>query len=270
MVILPRFTSSKIKDDQITPKDLYGLAVEKLKEDIIYGGIVFRSPFSSCVRRTSLDRIITGHMLFSYAKNSKRTGLEVKKIHDRNKDIVEYNGGIITVNLPSKDAQNKGDKRWDIAIKGFPLYSSKRILKKGDEAYPLSFHIHSQHDCGTVKYAFSYRYREANDLCDHVVAAVDEIISYQLESNNKVPYELNPFPVNTQFTLDFYKRLLNNVIVTYRDQSWEKRSRRLDWGEREILLWEHVKKNGFVRTLDIQIQIQKRFMSAEIPIGALR
>ena len=55
---------------------------------------------------------------------------------------------------------------------------------------------------------------------------------------------MNHFAQPTQHAVDYYLNLCNNVLIETSDKSGRKTVRKLNVGEKEILLWALVQRDG--------------------------
>ena len=105
------------------------------------------------------------------------------------------------------------------------------------------------------QYSFAYKYLEDKESSHqynwyaHGIAAYWKVAEIYWERHkNIIPLEMNPFAIPTQFTVDFYKNLINKVLM--RDESIiaRDRLRKPNKADINIMLWGLVNKHGHDKT----------------------
>jgi len=218
-------------------------------ENIKYGafcGYSFK-PFIGNDKRTrkvSLVECLKGAELYAYVNQDNITGFrpEIEIIPYDDCRGVEKDGAEIVAKVPSR---KKGEGKYVFKFNSVPVidYSKRNAGRK----YGLAFNIATDHSCGNKR--FNIRYKSPNskessnvfNFCAHEIAAYLSIIDYyKNERQNLTPLQMSQFALPTQLSVDFYKKLGNNCLI----QTEDKKPRKLNSAEKEILLWGLVSKFG--------------------------
>jgi len=214
-----------------TPQDAHKKAMGMLKKDEQYCGMAWRSLRRNEFKRVTLDESIKGTKLFAWTEISGNP-IEAKAYNDAN---VDFYGGKFKLWVPSRTPKHG---RYEMTAESVPVRKSK--------FNPVIWtDLTATHYCGVTGNDFSYRYVKSEDFCAHTVAALEHLAKTRFViSNDRVPYDFIPFPMPTQETVEYYNKLVNNVMVED-EFNGKKRKRPLNKAEREILLWDFVKITGY-------------------------
>ena len=221
----------------MTPKQAHQKAMLNLKKGD-YCGMVWRSLRRNDWKRITLDESIKGAKLFAW---SELTGNNIEaKAYNSTHDVGFY-GGKFKFSVPSRTPKHP---RHEMTAESVPITKTKQN--------PVIWtDLNFTHYCGIVGNDFSYRYVKAEDFCAHEVAALEFLAKEEFRKEgyvakrNRVPYDFLPFPVPTEETASYHNKLINQVMVQDKDASGKKRKRPLNKAEREILLWDFVRINGY-------------------------
>ena len=112
--------------------------------------------------------------------------------------------------------------------------------------------ISTDHQCGSKRFNIRYTYSEEKEtskvfnFCAHDIAGYLKIMDhYWNKDKNLVPLQMNQFAIPTQETANFYNKLSKNCLIQI---SEDKKPRKLNRSEKEILLWGLVHKLGHDKT----------------------
>jgi len=121
--------------------------------------------------------------------------------------------------------------------------------------YVIGQSLATDHACGSTRFNIRYRYAEDKEdsrlynFCAHEIAAYMNIMDYyKTQHGSWVQLSASPFALPTSFTVEYYKKLCNNVLIKDVDTSGDEKFRKLRHGEKEVLLWALVMKHGHRRT----------------------
>lgn len=185
-------------------------------------------------RKFSLRDILEGARIYGYA-NSGIMGCP--KI-----DINWVWGSEVEVEVPSR---TKGQPRYKMKFSSVPVIDNQY-------KFAITNNIKSNHVCEDkhyyVKYPVVSTTGSASEVkfCGHEVAGYLGLVDYFYnEKNNIIPLQMNQFAIPSRLTADYYMNLLNNCLI---QTSRDKKPRRLNRGEVEIMLWGAVHKIGHDKT----------------------
>ena len=191
-------------------------------------------------RKVSLVECIEGAKLYAYAVNEKNTCIEVKPYD--NAEVISKDGAEVIVSVPSRSKKQRKQK---FKFSSVPIIDNPKKLGVG-------FNISSDHDCESKRYNIRYRYDDDKEssrifnFCAHEIASYFAIVDfYWNENKNLIPMQMNQFAIPTQEIVNFYSKLGNNCLI---QTSKDKRPRKMDRAEKEILLWGAVYKKGHDKT----------------------
>jgi len=268
-VIIPQAKSQReLMSQRITPVQMREKEFNELQEKHqktgrtpVYSGLIFRPPRGSV--DTTLSKItlvgsIEGLRVFDYSHQIPGTRITYK-LWDGAR-AVETEGAKVDGNVPSRE---EGKQRYD-------LVSLNNIaLIDNDRKYVIAQTLSSDHICKDKRYNQQLRFPIGNEkskgaikyLCPHDIALYLEIIDREHNDNkNLVPLMASQIPLPTEDTVEFYKKLLNNVLIkdTYKSGKsiGKEYTRGLNQSEQEALLWGSVMKRGhdatFYATKDLK------------------
>lgn len=217
----------------LSPSIAYRNAINNLAP-AQYCGAVWRSLRRNEHNRVTLDESIKGTKLFAWSEISG-SDIEVTPYTDAN---VSFYGGKFKLRVPSRTPKQS---KHELTMESVPVRKSK--------FNPVIWtDIGTTHYCGVTGNDFSYRYVSAKDFCAHEIAGAIKLAKDNtLLTRDRVPYEFLPFPTPTEATIGYYNKLVNNVMVE-EEIGGNKRKRPLNNAEREILLWDFVRMNGYEST----------------------
>ncbi len=242
-VKIARFMSLKdALEKKLTPVQLRDDAFNKIR-NIAYCCYTIK-PFIGTdirTRRVSLEDAIDGTKIYSGSHQEGMGGpISVKKYGDAKR--VEKDGAEFIVEVPSR---TEGVSAYEIKFSSVPTVDN--MYKWG-----IAYNIFTNHSCKHKTYDIRYRYmwdKESSrvfNFCAHEIAAYLAIIDYSLNvDKNMIPLQMSQFAIPTKETVDFYIKLVNNCLIKTED---DKRHRKLNRAEKEILLWGLVHKLGHDRT----------------------
>ena len=222
---------------QITPEKAQRKAMGNL-ENKEYCGFAWKSLRRNEFKRGTLDESVKGAKLFAWTELS---GCEIEA-RPYNNSEAEFYGGKFKLWIPSRTEKHG---RHELTAESVPLKKSKFNPVIWTD---LTF----THYCGITGNDFSYRYVKSEDFCAHEVAALEKLAQKQfMELRNRVPYEFIPFPIPTEETVRYYNKLTGQIMVQYAVDG-KKRKRPLNKAEREILLWDFVRINGYEASFGVK------------------
>ena len=149
---------------------------------------------------------------------------------------VNYFGGKFKVKVSSRTPKQP---RYNITLESVPLVNSRNN--------PVTWtDITATHNCGIRENDFSYRYVSSENFCPHIIASYIKIAN-ETKGKSLVPLEFIPFPLPTEQTVELYNKMTNQMMVEY-EYDKKKKKRPLNMAEKEILLWDLVKQEGYDNT----------------------
>ena len=193
-------------------------------------------------RKVSLIECLEGAGIYAYSNQVRGTEIKIKPYADSKR--VRRDGAEIICNVPSR---TKGEPRIKFKLVSVPIVDCS-------EKHIVSLNIGSDHSCLAKRFNIRYRYTDDKEssgifnICAHEIAAYLKVIDYYWGEKNIIPLQMCQFAIPSQETVDFYLRLMNNVLV--RDNSLQSKDklRKPDRGDREIGLWDWVDNLGHDRT----------------------
>lgn len=174
-------------------------------------------------------------------------GMEIKFKGYDNSKIVDREGGSFVFDVPSRTEKRS---RWNVGLENVAVIDN-------DMKYVIAQIINSDHICPEKRYnrelRFKFKPEEGKELrehsavvqfCPHDIAAYWQLAdNYWNKKKNIVPLMANPFAMPTQYAVDFYKKLLNNVLI--RDKG---KLRKPNQADQEALVWGLVMHDGHDKT----------------------
>ncbi len=226
--------------DGITPQTAHQKAMSSLKKEK-YCGMVWKSLRRNEWKRATLDESIKGTKLFAW---TELTGNKIEAKPYNDIQDVGFYGGKFKFRVPSRTPKNR---RHELTAESVPI---KRSRYNPVIWTDLTF----THYCGIVGNDFSFRYVKSEDFCAHGIAALEFLAKEEytrgeyLAKKNRVPFDFMPFPLPTEEMVHYHNKLMSQVMVSYKDPEGKQRKRPLNKAEREILLWDFVRVNGYEPT----------------------
>lgn len=227
----------QILEEPRRPVDLRNEAMAQVPPRYI-AGYTFK-PFIGTDKRTRkvhLVECLEGAKLVAYCNSdiAFRPRVQVKPYADARR--VERDGAEIHGLVPSR---TKGHPNHEVKFSSVPVADN-------NWKWGLSYSIKTEHNCKSKLFNIRYTYdtdRESSlqlNFCAHDYAMYMGIIDhFWHKDRNIVPLEQCQFAIPTQFTVDFYKKLDNNVLI--HDKQGIRKPHRAD---KEILLWGLVYATG--------------------------
>jgi hypothetical protein len=229
-----------------------------------FSGYTFRPVgIDEIPRKVSLVSCLHGAQIFAYA--NQVSGAEIMlKDYDGSK-IVSEEGGRFIFNVPSRTEKKS---RWKVGLSNVAVIDNNM-------KYVIANSIDSDHTCDEKRYNREMRFKSREignsgiqreksqvvQFCPHDIAAYMALADeYWNKKKNIVPLMVNPFAFPTQFSVDFYKKLLNNVLIksTAKQKGKEVNvERQLNQAEQEIFLWGLVMNYGHDKTFFAKEKLAK-------------
>ncbi|MBT4334816.1 hypothetical protein HOD61_03310 [archaeon] len=208
--------------------------------DNLFSGYTFKPIVGTdkTTKKIPLVECFEGAKLYCYANqdtgNLFGAEINVKPYDDSSK--VVYEGAEIILKVPSREKQHS---RYEFKFSSVPVADHQN-------KFGIGYSIKTDHVCGSKR--FNIRYNnilsrdksKVDNFCAHEIAGYFSIIDSYKEFS-LVPYELNQFAIPNPFSIEFYNKLDNNCLI---QNETDKRPRKLNRAEKEILLWELVKDVG--------------------------
>ncbi|HLC66503.1 MAG TPA: hypothetical protein VJK52_02580 [Candidatus Nanoarchaeia archaeon] len=198
------------------------------------------------IREVPLYECLEGARLYAYAAQFSDCD-SLERITVRAFDSarrVARDGAEIVCEVPSRT-------EW------IPPYEFKFMSVPVDDTpqkWSLAGRISTNHSCKSkslnrIRYTQEHTAESSREFnfCAHEVAAYAAIIDYYWNerNNNLVPLQMSPFVLPSRLMAEFYMVLDHQVLIRPTRGS---KPRRLNWAEKEILLWELVRTEGHDRT----------------------
>lgn len=211
--------------------------VARMRPEVAYVGWSFR-PLGNDrrKRRITFDDCFEAARIYAYAHQSG-VGIEIKPYDDARR--VKTEGTHLLASVPSR---TRGEERYEFTISSAPVVDSP-------DKFATAFNFSSDHVCPDVRFC-SLRYRREVDtdaslyshLDAHVGAAwLQTIDNYWNESRNVVPLNCGQFDIPTERAVDFYKKLLNSVLV----QEDDAKPKKLDSAGRNVAIGDQLRKRKY-------------------------
>ncbi|MFH1770711.1 MAG: hypothetical protein ABH828_04080 [archaeon] len=225
-------------DDDMLPASRRIEALNNIK-DPYKSGISFK-PFVGTdfrTRKISLVENVEGTKIYTHAhqpeSNQFTANIDVKPYSDAAR--VRMDGAEVTTKIPSR---RKNHKRHEVKLLSVPVEYG--IFKWG-----IAYAISTVHHCESKFYNIRYTSEHSKEsskifnFCAHDVAAYLSTIDYYIKRGKKVPLHMSQFAIPSEKTVDYYNKLLHNVLI---QTSKDEKARKLTIAEKEILLWGLVLK----------------------------
>jgi len=171
------------------------------------------------VRRVSFRNNLEGARLYAYAE-SLTTGI----------DITPYeftaDGAIINCSVPSRKQKKR---RYHLQLRHVPISPS-------DERRVTVWSLGTDFIVAPEDSEHTIMSRDVLDWYPQAIAAYYKVIEHFKEKGNLVPWRMSPFANPSQLAVDYYKKLLNNVVVHDETLRSRKGLRKLHVSEQSVLL----------------------------------
>jgi hypothetical protein len=194
-------------------------------------------------RKVALIECLEGARLFAYSRQVPGTNIIIKPYDDSKK--VRTEGAEIVCNVPSR---TEGESRIQFKLMSVPIIDCP-------EKYLVSQNLGSDHSCGSKRFNIRYKYAEDKEssgivnICAHEIAGYLEIIDFYLnQEKNVIPLQMSQFAIPTQFTVENYLNMCNNVLIEDKLIKSKDHLRKPNSAEKEIMLWGLVKRYGHDKT----------------------
>lgn len=259
-VKLKRFNSQEeMIQRRLLPVHLRSYAFDKIHESYkktgkggFFSGYTFRPVgVDEIPRKVSLVNCLQGAQIFAYANQIPGVEIVLKDYDDSR--AVSEEGGRFVFNVPSRTGKHS---RWKVGLTNVAVIDN-------DMKYVIANTIDSDHTCDEKRYNREMRFKFGKDqknksqrersqvvqFCPHDITSYLKLTdTYWTENKNIVPLMASPFALPTQFSVDFYKKLLNNVLLMKLDKNGNIYEKSLNQAEQETLLWGLVMNYGHDKT----------------------
>ncbi|MEW5896342.1 MAG: hypothetical protein AB1668_01500 [Nanoarchaeota archaeon] len=237
----------------LTPTDLRSSAFNDIRATP-YCGYTFK-PFMRTdkrTRRVPLVECLEGAHIYCYASQNRPgrgerstplfpSSITIRPYDDAHK--VKVDGAEVVAEVPSR---TKRKPRYNFKFRSVPITENR--FKWG-----IAFGLATDHNCmGRMYDDMRYTYlddKESSEVftfCAHEIAGYLALIDFYVQRDkNRIPLQMNPFAIPAQETVDYYVRLCKNCLIKTPE---DKKPRKLNRAEKEILLWGMVHKSGYDRT----------------------
>jgi len=226
-----------------TPVQLREEAFNKIKDPFYSGYSFMPVGKDKRKRRVSLVECLEGAQIYAYANQIPGTNIKVKPYDNAKRVRIEGTEAIIDV--PSREAKKPRTK---FKLTSVPVIDSP-------EKHLVSLGIGSDHSCGSKRFNIRYKYSDDKEgsgivnMCAHEIAGYLGLVDFYLnERKNLIPLQMSQFAIPTQETVNHYLKLENNVLVKDNSLKSKDQLRKPNRAEKEIALWNLVKKLGHDRT----------------------
>ena len=224
------------------PRELMMDAFDNLKSPFV-SGYSFKPVMGpdKRKRKVSLVECVEGAKIFSYVHQPGSgfvSSIDVVPYDEVGRVAIE--GADIVLRVPSR---SKRASRYEFKLMGVPVNES-------EDMWALWQNLSTTHDpkfkTYNIRYGWPWKKESSRFLnfSSHEVAAYLAIAEhYWKEDRNPIPWQMNPFAVPTKLTADFYNKLSGQCLI-----KTGGKTRELNNGEKEILLWALVKRKGYETT----------------------
>jgi len=190
-------------------------------------------------RKVSLRECLEGARIYAYANQIKGAEIIVKPYADSKR--VARDGAEVLVEMPSR---TKKQKRLRFKLMSVPVIDSP-------EKYAIALNFGSTHSCPLKEFKIRYTYERSKEtsqvfnVCAHEIAGYLKVIEhFYNEEKNLIPLQMSQFAIPTQVTVDFYKKMNNNLLVRDNQLTSKDKLRKPRIADLEVGLWSWVKHNG--------------------------
>lgn len=184
------------------------------EEAITTQGYAFR-PIQGADRRKRLVPfawVLEGMRIAAYALNKTSDGLQVYPLVDAQKVAVE--GGEVIVHVPSRTEKKE---RYVVRLGAVPIVDSpqKFALAWSLRSNFLEARSSGHETFGTIRYKARAdpEQSEAVFVYPQTMTAHLAVARHFMQHDNTTPWDMSPFPKASQEAVDFYRKVLNNVLV---------------------------------------------------------
>lgn len=237
------YTLDQAVQDARTPVQLREDAFNKIKNPNYCGYTFMPIGRDKRKRKVSLIECLEGARIYAFAHQTPSERIKVKPYDDSKR--VRRDGAEIIVEVPSRV---EGEKPVEFKLFSVPVVDAP-------EKHKISLGIGSDHSCGSKRYNIRYRYSDDKEgsgivnVCAHEVSGYLEIINHYLNNEkNLIPLQMSQIAIPSQDTVDYYLKLLNNVLVKDPSVKAKNQLRKMNRAEKEIALWGFVQKLGHDKT----------------------
>lgn len=228
-----------------TPVQLREIAFNSLQGYYFCGYTFMPLGLDRRKRKVSLIECLEGARIFAYAHQTKevREGIKIKTYADAKK--VRLEGADVVAEVPSR---TQGERRIQLKLMNIPIVDSP-------EKYAVACNFASDHSCSSKRFNIRYKYQDDKEssgivnICAHEISTYLELIQKEWNENkNIIPLQMCQFAIPSQFAVDFYLKLENNILIKDENIKTKDKLRKLNRAEKEILLWRLVKEYGHDKT----------------------
>lgn len=248
-------TQAEAQRFQIGPGRRRLRSFENVAPDATKCGYVWRSMRDHRRRKVHLVDCLEGAKIFAFSHQSGNPDHKIKvKAYTQVQNVADV-GGAYDCFVPSRSR----DLQFSFVFHSVPLLNTKN-------QYSVWTHAHSSGHgggqvgkdsdmrCGSKTYdPLNFRSVAGEEVfCPHEIAAYLEI-SRRAGKDTQGKILLQPFALPTPFTVDFYKKCRNVVLLretrtSSMTRKEYKHTRPLNEAEIEVLLWQFTARQGYVAT----------------------
>lgn len=253
--IIARHPNSQLETQKIRqfPYQLKRKQIGKAGDDVYAAWGFYPLHLDRRKRRVLFTTDFEAAQLYAYAHQS---GAEIKvKPYDEARKVAKE-GAEIFVEIPSR---TEAHGKYRFKLTSVPVVDAP-------EKFVIAHNLGTTHSCPDIDFRIRYRYEtqaetsQVLNLDAHVGAAYLGVIDYYWNSEkNRVPLNCGQFDIPTMNALRFYKTLAGRVLI---QETPEHKSRKIDRAERNIALFNRLRKNGYdwmffpTKTISHQINIR--------------
>lgn len=229
----------RITERQLRPMDLRSASFERAKEDF-YAGFVFYPLIETDdkrERRVPLNEILEASRIVAYVHQEPMTSIDIRA-YDKLAKRVSKEGTNVKFNVPSR---TKNQRKYMLRLVHVPM-GVKNLDPDLMRLIPYSIvsrGFSSAEDLWDFGYEYYDTEKEGSEYFTffaHEIAAYIDFLEHRLSKGDLTPITYLPFGMPSKEYKDFYKKLLDRVLI--RDENLKNKDKltKLRVAEKEILL----------------------------------
>ena len=202
-------------------------------------------------RNVRLVEICEGFKILCYGEQTG-FGIDIIKAYKESKRVSKE-GAIVHVTVPSRTEKRR---RYDFTLRSIVVDGNN------PNKYAVVSGFASDLSMPAKTWSFKYNYYDDKEdsntfnIFAHEIAAYFKFMREELHTNgNATPFQMSPFPVPTNLTIEYYKRLVSRVFVYDSDVKARRKFRKLNRAEQEVMLWALVMRHKYDATFRRRLKV---------------
>ena len=194
-------------------------------------------------RKISLRECLEGARIYAYANQIKgvKEDPEITITPYKDAKRVARDGAEVVIRISSRTEKQK---RQEFKLISVPVVDCP-------EKYAIALNLGSTHSCPSKQYKIRYTYERSKEtsqvfnICAHEIAGYLKLIEqFYNDEKNMIPLQMCQFAIPTQETVNFYKRLNNNLLIRDNQLTSKDKLRKPRITDLEVGLWAWTKHKG--------------------------